>query len=467
MKYDLVLKNGYLVDPENEREGAFDLAVKDGVVCRVDSGIPATQAADVFDLEKRLVMPGLVDLHVHVSEWIGGRMGHKMMALAGVTTALDTSGPVDGVLELARDYGAGLSLACLHYVRPGHTVPSENPDREDLVSLVEECLSRGALGFKILGGHYPLDSGATRLAMEVANERKAYVAFHAGTLAAGSDLEGFREALGIIGDLRCHLAHINSYCRGRIRPVVEEVQEAVSALSSRPHITTEAYLSPINGTSSRCSGGRPESAITRQCLVSGGFEPTEEGLSQAILAGWAQINMEAGGVNQLAIGRQGLEYWRSRGTDGTVSFAVNPGESRYLLATAKGEDGSFVVDAISTDGGGIPRNDTARLGMGLVRFGGLTLPEFVRKASTRPARILGLSGKGHLGEGADGDIAVLDPETGRPHMTVANGRLVMYRGVVVGSGTRMITTVAGREHVREYGLSPLVVDLPESGFYKK
>ena len=50
-----------------------------------------------------------------------------MMALAGVTTALDMSGPVDSVVEMARDHGVGLNLACLQYVRPGYTVETTDP----------------------------------------------------------------------------------------------------------------------------------------------------------------------------------------------------------------------------------------------------------------------------------------------------------------------------------------------------
>ena len=57
----------------------------------------------------------------------------------------------------------------------------------------------------------------------------------------------------------------------------------------------------------------------------------------------------------LAIGEEAVEIpWRSRDTDCTVSFAVNYAEPRIRLATAKRDDGKFVVDCISIDGGGIP-----------------------------------------------------------------------------------------------------------------
>ena len=45
-----------------------------------------------------------------------------MLAQAGVTSALDMSGPVDSVLDIAKDYGVGINLACIEYVRPEHTV---------------------------------------------------------------------------------------------------------------------------------------------------------------------------------------------------------------------------------------------------------------------------------------------------------------------------------------------------------
>ena len=47
------------------------------------------------------------------------------------------------------------------------------------------------------------------------------------------------------------------------------------------------------------------------------------------------------------------------------------------LATEKRPDGSFVVDCISTDGGGIPRNVIIAKGLSLVKLGGLNMAEFV------------------------------------------------------------------------------------------
>jgi len=465
-RYDLLLKNGLVVDPTTQREGVMDLAVRGGQIVEVAPDLDPAQAKELFDTTGLHVVPGIVDLHVHASTWLGGRFAHKMLARAGVTTALDMSGPVDSVLDIARDYGVGLNIACINYVRPGHTVADEDPGESELQNLLEKCLAQGAIGFKLLGGHYPLTPDATARAIAVANRYKAYIAFHAGSKKSGSNIEGFLEAVALAQGHSLHIAHVNSYCRGLIRPYMAEAEEAVAALMESPCIRTESYLSPMNGTSAKCSGGVPESLVTQKCLAIGGFRSSEAGMEEAILAGWAQINVEAGGQMILATGPDAVAYWRQKQTNATVGFKVNPPEPRLRLATAKRSSGGFVVDCISTDGGGIPRNVIAEMGLALVKLQALTIQEFVIKASYNPARILGLANKGHFREGADADVTVLDLASQQPVMAIANGQVIMHKGFVCGKGGCIVTTTAGVGYVREKGLTPLVVDLAHSGFYQ-
>jgi dihydroorotase-like cyclic amidohydrolase len=465
-RYDLLLKNGLVVDPTTQREGIMDLAVRGGQIVEVAPDLDPAQAKELFDTTGLHVVPGIVDLHVHASTWLGGRFAHKMLARAGVTTALDMSGPVDSVLDIARDYGVGLNIACINYVRPGHTVADEDPGESELQNLLEKCLAQGAIGFKLLGGHYPLTPDATARAIAVANRYKAYIAFHAGSKKNGSNIDGFLEAVALAQGHSLHIAHVNSYCRGLIRPYMAEAEEAVAALMENPNIRTESYLSPMNGTSAKCSGGVPESLVTQKCLAIGGFRSSEAGMEEAILAGWAQINVEAGGRMILATGPDAVAYWRQKQTNATVGFKVNPPEPRLRLATAKRSSGGFVVDCISTDGGGIPRNVIAEMGLALVKLQALTMQEFVIKASYNPARILGLANKGHFREGADADVTVLDLASQQPVMAIANGQVIMHKGFVCGKGGCIVTTTAGVGYVREKGLTPLVVDLAHSGFYQ-
>jgi cytosine/adenosine deaminase-related metal-dependent hydrolase len=460
------LKRGWLVDPSTGLDGVADLGVAEGRIVEIGPDLDPTCAQEVFDVARRHVVPGIIDLHVHASEWLGGKFGHKMMARVGVTTALDMSGPVGSVMRMLRDHGTGLNVACIEAVRPGLTVRDSNPGRDELDGLLRTALRGGAIGIKLLGGHYPLTPEATARAIATANAQRAYVAFHAGTMERGSNIEGFLQAAELAAGHAVHIAHINSYCRGAVRPHMQETEEAIAALIAHPNLRSESYLSPLNGTGAKCAGGVPESRVTQQCLKVGGFPATEAGFEAAILAGWAEINVEAGGEVVLGTGKAAVAYWRQRGTDTTVSFRVNPPEPRLRLATAKRPGGEFVVDCISTDGGGIPRNVIVEMGLGLVNLQALSLAEFVRKTSANPARILGLTNKGCLAVGSDADITVLDLAARKAVLTLANGVAIMVRGYVCGRGGRMITTAAGREAVEAAGLSPIVVDVGKGGFYR-
>lgn len=464
-KYDFILKNGFVVDYKNAFAKHTDIAIKDGKIAEISLEISSQNAHDVLDLEGQLVVPGIVDPHVHLSTWLGGRTGHRMLARAGVTTALDMSGPGEGVMDIARDYGVGLNIATIEFVRPGYTVGSENPGAEELTQLIQKVLKQGSLGIKLLGGHYPLTPEATQLAIEIAAREEAYVAFHAGTKATGSNLNGFLEAIELSNGNPLHLAHINAYLRGTVKPCLEEVNIAINALKEHPNITSEAYLSPLNGTSALCEQGLPASMVTRRCLTTGGYAATEEGMEKAILSGWAMVQMEKAGEMVLVFGEEGLKEWREKGDVG-VSFAVNPAEPRYCLATAKDENNKFVVGSISTDGGGIPRNVIIPMGLNLVEMQALTIQEFVQKTSYNPARMLGLENKGVLEAGYDADITVINRQRREAVLTMIQGKLSMYKGYICGSGTNIITTALGADYVRSKGLNPLIINYTDTTVYK-
>jgi predicted amidohydrolase len=210
----------------------------------------------------------------------------------------------------------------------------------------------------------------------------------------------------------------------------------------------------------------PVSNVTKNCLRMRGYEPTEDGLERAIAEGWSFVADGRGDEIALLRDEEARELWREFGTAVGISFPVNDPTSQFILATARHPDGRFVVDALSTDGGGIPRNVTVERGLAVVALGGLSLDDFVRKACLNPARMLGLDRKGHLGVGADADAALVDPSRRRVRATFAAGEPVMLDGVVVGSGGMVLTTARGERAVRAAGLEAEVVDLARSGLYR-
>ena len=465
--YDLLLKNGYVVDPGSKLEGRYDVAIAGGKIEKIAEHIDGTKADEIIDAGGHCVLPGIIDLHTHMSGEFGGQYAHKMVAEVGVTTVLDMAGPIDSSVKMAANYGTGINVACIHMVRGNVTIEGEDPSRDAIHAFLDKALQDGALGCKILGGHYPLTAEATARIIEVANDRQAYVGFHVGTKNTGSNIDGFIEAVELAAGKALHIAHINSYCRGQVRDPLTEANQAVAALVGNPNITSESYISPFNGTSAQCAGGIPESNVTKTCLKAGGYAADEQGMEQAILNGWAFVNVPEGGRVVLKSGPEARDFWRANATAANVSFPINPADSRLRLATAKRPDGSFAVGAISTDGGGIPRNAIIDMGLSLVKLNALTLREFAVKTSLNPAASLGLKSKGHLGLGMDADITVVDLETQKALMSFVNGRPVMYKGLVVGRGANFITTAAGKKTIEDAGITPLVVDLGESDFYTR
>jgi len=81
----LLLKNGRVVDPANGRDGEFDVLVEDGIVARIDKNLPA-EGAEVFEVQPGwLVVPGLIDAHVHLRE---PGQEHKETVATGVRSAV-------------------------------------------------------------------------------------------------------------------------------------------------------------------------------------------------------------------------------------------------------------------------------------------------------------------------------------------------------------------------------------------
>jgi dihydroorotase len=89
--YDLVIRGGEVIDPASERYGAYDVAVRDGLIAAVAPDLPVEDAARVVDARGQYVTPGLVDLHTHcywgATYW--GIDADPVAARTGVTTWLD------------------------------------------------------------------------------------------------------------------------------------------------------------------------------------------------------------------------------------------------------------------------------------------------------------------------------------------------------------------------------------------
>lgn len=459
--FDLLLKGARVVDPVNGVDRVTDVAVENGKIAGVGDNLGT--ARDTRDLSGLVLTPGVIDPHLHLGPEFGSHYGQRMTALSGVTTCLDMAGPVREIIRDSHKYSCGINVAMLEGFSPMAQFGTEAPSREQIDAWIEDSLAAGALGVKIMGGHWPVALETEVEVIARAPEHGAYAAWHAGSSTAGSNIQGMREVVKSIGSLPLHLAHINAYCRGRVNPVVDEVEEALDLLKGSPNIWSEAYVSPMNGTVLTCDAkdGHCIDHVTCNCLRTYGFSEDAAGMEAAIMAGRLFVIYDDGQTSALIGGQEALDYWKSKGTATAGSFPVNPAVSRFLIAQAKRKDGSFVVDSISTDGGCIPRNVIVDTGLSLVRFGAITLSEFVVKASVNAARHLRLVNKGHLSEGADADITVFDLASQKALMTWAGGRQVLDHGKLLQTGTTFICHPKGEAALKAEGFQTLAVTRDE------
>lgn len=92
MKYDVLLDGGEVIDPSQSLHGKFDVAVSGERIAAIAPDLPVSEASHVIDARNRLVVPGLIDLHVHAyrGHTTLGIDPDAMCSSGGVTTMLDT-----------------------------------------------------------------------------------------------------------------------------------------------------------------------------------------------------------------------------------------------------------------------------------------------------------------------------------------------------------------------------------------
>ena len=91
MQYDILIRGGDVIDPSQNLRGIRDVAVKNGKIAAVEEILSEAEATHVIDGRGLTVVPGLIDLHVHVySHCPLGLDADSLCAAGGVTTMLDT-----------------------------------------------------------------------------------------------------------------------------------------------------------------------------------------------------------------------------------------------------------------------------------------------------------------------------------------------------------------------------------------
>src|ERR1700751_1158651 len=97
-EYDLLLKGGHVIDAKNNIDALMDVAIRDGKIAKVARTIPARRAIKTVNVTGMYVVPGLVDIHVHVYAGTGEKNSYAgdlsvypdgFTFRSGVTTVVD------------------------------------------------------------------------------------------------------------------------------------------------------------------------------------------------------------------------------------------------------------------------------------------------------------------------------------------------------------------------------------------
>ncbi|EPX56203.1 Dihydroorotase [Cystobacter fuscus DSM 2262] len=424
----VLLRRGRVIDPRHGVDGVRDVLVRDGVVAEVsEAPIEAPPDAQVVDAQGRWVLPGFIDLHVHLRE--PGEEGKETVltgsrsAVAGGFTAvvaMPNTKPVnDSVLVTeyvkAKAREAGL---CRVYLAGAITKGLQGEEMAEMGALVAAgcvCITDD--------GRPVMNAGLMRRALQYATQFDLPVMVHEEDLTLsgkGVMHEGPTSTrLGLIGippsaevamvarDLvlleetrgRLHVAHVS--CEGSVRLIREAKRRGlrVTAEATPHHFTLEDEAVGDYDTHAR--------------------------------------------MNPPLRTRQDVLAVREALADGTIDAIATDHAPHGVLEKQVEFDKAW---------NGVVGLETA-LGLTLaaVREGALSLTRAVALLSDGPARAFGLPG-GHLAVGAPADITVVEPDvewtvdatrffsrsrntpfhgrrlTGRVAQTWVGGRLVFENG---------------------------------------
>ena len=145
--FDVLVRNAHVVTAQGE--DAVDIGVSDGRIAALGPEL-AGSAAEELDLRGALILPGVVDAHVHINEpgrtdWEGWQTGSAAMAAGGVTTVVEM--PLNAIpptLNGAAFDAKAAAIAASSIVDValwGGLTP-------DSVDRLDELAERGVAGFK-------------------------------------------------------------------------------------------------------------------------------------------------------------------------------------------------------------------------------------------------------------------------------------------------------------------------------
>lgn len=380
---DILIKNGRVIDPGNKVDQQLDVLIRDGKIARIDKEISGGEVR-VLDAKGCLVVPGLVDMHVHLRD---PGLEYKEDIVSGTRAAAA---------------GGFTSVACMPNTKPVNdnkavTLYIRNKAKEEgfanvfpigaitkgqkgeSLSEIGELKEAGCVGLSDDG--VPVGSGEMmRRAMEYARPFGLPIISHA-------------EDLSLVGEGVMNDGFVATELGLKGIPWVAE--DAATAREVMLCEFTGARLH-VAHVSTRGSVEIVRAAKKRGVNVTCEATPHHFTLTEEAVRGYdtnAKMNPPLRTADDVAAIREGL-------ADGTIdAIATDHAPHHY--------DEKNVEFNIALNG--IVGLETALpLTLRLVEDGVLSLNQAISLLTDRPARILGLN-RGTLSVGSPADVTVIDP----------------------------------------------------------
>ncbi|NOY39652.1 MAG: dihydroorotase [Nitrospirae bacterium] len=385
---NLIIRNGHIIDPSQGIDGKGDLLVEEGKIKEISQdsmlGIPNDETHEVIDANGLYVLPGLVDMHVHLRE-----PGYEyketiktgtMAAVRGGFTSvccMPNTKPVNDnetVTEfiLRKAYAEG---ACYVYTIGAITKGQRGEELAEMGMMREAgCVAFSDDGFPVM------NSLLMRRALEYSKVFGVTIISHAEDLSLSSG--------GVMneGPLSLSLGLRGIPAEAEVIAIKRDI-ELAALTGGRLHI---AHVSTAGGVRAVREAKKAGVAVTSETCPHY-FTLTEEAVSD--------YNTNAKMNPPLRTGRD-VEAVKEGLSDGTIDVIATDHAPHHM------DEKLCEFDRAAA---GISGLETAlSLCLGLVEEGILSMTELVRKMALNPARILGME-KGSLKKDATADIVLVDP----------------------------------------------------------